>query len=196
MSDIPRRFATDAEIRCPLTFKSWRCFLGPIPDNMRICGLPIVPAERMISLRARAWSLVPFRVYWTPTALFPLKMTWENSKEKCWRVCLHIGCGVFCSEVLFVKTYFVHVSICGDLKIWTVDHWSEESFDGTWPWATKCCDLRSHNTCVARNLQHEYWYSADMSFHQTDHSQLLEVCPLDCANNLPSCSSPLRSLSL
>ena len=43
--------------------------LAPIPDNCRICGEPIAPADRITSRRARTWCIPPPFRYSTPTAV-------------------------------------------------------------------------------------------------------------------------------
>ena len=42
-----------------------------MPESMRICGLPIAPADRMTSASAVTVSLMPPRWYVTPVARFP-----------------------------------------------------------------------------------------------------------------------------
>ncbi len=52
-----------------------RCSLCPTPDNMRMCGLPTLPADNKTSFFANTISSLLFLINSAPTALFPSNST-------------------------------------------------------------------------------------------------------------------------
>ena len=68
------------------TFISLRWDLGPIPESMRSLGLPMVPAEIMISFSAFTRKVSSPFFTTTPVAFLPSNVIWKVKK---WKSCCY-----------------------------------------------------------------------------------------------------------
>lgn len=89
-----------------ITFKLSRCFLGPTPDSMSICGEPTAPADRIISLLALTMYFLPFFITSTPSARLLLMI-----------ICLNILSPMLISEDMhlakgYYLVYHVQSTMC------------------------------------------------------------------------------------
>lgn len=87
LSDIPLPTCSLRRVTEILCFLS--SFLGPIPLSIKSCGLPIAPAETIISLPLfslrKAWWCLPFSsLNWTPIALGFLCPVQEMNNVHLW----------------------------------------------------------------------------------------------------------------